>query len=87
MCDRDGANALQLTRFGGATGCPRWSPDSRKIVLEASDGIYVVDVAGGLPRRLTHDDWSHLMPSWSGDGRWIYFVHIVQSASRDPSFK
>ena len=74
ICDRDGANALQLTRFGSNAGCPRWSPDSRRIVLESSNGIYVVDVAGGLPRRLTHDDWSHLFPSWSGDGRWIYFA-------------
>jgi Tol biopolymer transport system component len=74
ICARDGANALQLTRLGGATGCPRWSADSRRIVVESSDGVYVVDVAGGLPRRLTHDEWSHLMPSWSGDGRWIYFA-------------
>jgi len=77
ICDRDGANALQLTRFGFANGVPRWSPDGRRIAFESDTGggsdIYVLEVAGGLPRRVTTEASNDVQPSWSGDGRWIYF--------------
>jgi Tol biopolymer transport system component len=77
MCDRDGANALQLTRIGGQTGTPRWSPDGRQIAFDSDNegqaDIYALSVAGGLPRRVTTEDSSDVQPSWSGDGRWIYF--------------
>jgi dipeptidyl aminopeptidase/acylaminoacyl peptidase len=77
ICDRDGANALQLTRFGAHTGAPRWSPDGRRIAFDSdTDGqsnIYVLEAAGGLPRRLTAEPSIDVKPSWSGDGRWIYF--------------
>jgi Tol biopolymer transport system component len=75
ICDRDGANALQLTRFGAGT--PRWSPDGRSIAFDSrKEGhydIYVLEVAGGLPRRLTPEASLDAAPSWSGDRRWIYF--------------
>jgi Tol biopolymer transport system component len=75
ICDRDGTNALQLTRFGAGT--PRWSPDGRRITFDSSKeghyDIFVLDVAGGLPRRLTSEASWDAVPSWSGDGRWIYF--------------
>lgn len=35
--------------------------------------IYVVGVEGGLPRRLTTVSFDEIDPSWSRDGRWIYF--------------
>jgi Tol biopolymer transport system component len=72
MCDRDGANALQLTRFGGA-GTPRWSPEGRTIAFDSDNDIYVLKVAGGLPRCLTSEVSTDVVPSWSGDRRWIYF--------------
>ena len=75
ICDRDGTNALQLTRFGAGT--PRWSPDGRSLAFdspkEGQYDIYVVGVAGGLPRRLTPEASWDAVPSWSGDGRWVYF--------------
>jgi Tol biopolymer transport system component len=75
ICDRDGTNAVQLTRF--VAGTPRWSPDSRSIAFDSdTEGevdIYVLEVAGGLPRRLTPETSCDAAPSWSGDRRWIYF--------------
>ena len=58
ICDRDGTNALQLTRFGAVTGTPRWSPDGRRLAFDSDTketccDVYVLEVAGGPPRRLT----------------------------------
>jgi Tol biopolymer transport system component len=78
ICDREGANALQLTHFGVQAGTPRWSPDGRRIAFDSTAAatlgdIYVLEVSGGLPRRLTPEASGDAVPSWSGDGRWIYY--------------
>ncbi len=36
--------------------------------------MFVIDAAGGPPRRLTADPSNEHRPSWSRDGRWIYFA-------------
>ena len=36
--------------------------------------IYVVAADGGAPRNITHDPADDINPSWSRDGRWIYFA-------------
>src|SRR3984893_16657483 len=80
VSDLDGNNALQLTAIGSA-GTPRWSPDSRSIVFDASGrnptAIYVVGLQGGAPRLLVPNNTgeeSGVCPSWSRDGKWIYFA-------------
>ena len=79
VCDADGSNPLQLTSFNGPlTGTPRWSPDARSIVFDSRPGgyagIFVVGASGGAPRRITTDPAGDMVPSWSRDGRWIYFA-------------
>jgi imidazolonepropionase-like amidohydrolase/Tol biopolymer transport system component len=63
---------------GFTTRMPRFasvSPDGRRIVFESLGRLYVRDVAGGAPRKLTADDADfQLFPSWSRDGRRIVFV-------------
>jgi len=78
VADRDGSNLIQLTSFGGPlTGMPRWSPDSRLIVFDSRASghpeLYVVDANGGPARRLQTGAPDASQPSWSHDGRWIYF--------------
>lgn len=79
VADGTGANPVQLTHFGGArsAGAPRWSPDGSQIAFDSTDGtawdIYVINSGGGAPRRLTDGSASFVRPSWSQDGRWIYF--------------
>lgn len=77
VCDSEGRNPIQLTKFGGHAGAPRWSPDGEEILLDArpegSSDIYVVGVEGGSPRRLTNEPSADIMPIWSRDGQWIYF--------------
>ena len=80
VCNDDGSNAVQLTSYGVlATGMPRWSPDSKLIAFDSRVGgeanIYVVDPNGGVARKLNIDVHGNNLPSWSHDGRWIYFVN------------
>ncbi len=76
----DGSNPIQLTDgLGRQVGSPQWSPDGRWIAFDSQgqDGnwdIFVIDAAGGPPRRFTTDPSNEHRPSWSRDGRWIYFA-------------
>jgi serine/threonine protein kinase/dipeptidyl aminopeptidase/acylaminoacyl peptidase len=77
VCDADGSNAIQLTHFGGGqTADERWSPDGSHLTFDSNtEGhpeVYVVNASGGNPQRLTFSPYSE-NPSWSKDGRWIYF--------------
>ena len=80
VCDAAGLQPLQLTFLRTSnTGTPRWSPDGRRIAFDARPGedaadIYVIDADGGAPRRVTTEPSDDVVPSWSNDGRWIYFA-------------
>ena len=71
----DGSGPFRLAHQHG--GRPDWSPDGRRIAFaslkEGNADIYVVDVEGGEPQRLTTNPAVDTSPSWSHDGRWIYF--------------
>lgn len=76
--NRDGSNAVQLTRFHGAlTGTPRWSPNGRQIAFDSRDSgnseIYAIASDGGTPRQATASSSGGMVPAWSHDGRWIYY--------------
>lgn len=85
VSEANGADAVQLTRFGGPiTGTARWSPDGRWIAFDSRPrgfpDIFVIGTEGSGLRRLTypgedekanrHGMWQ---PAWSPDGKWIYF--------------
>jgi Tol biopolymer transport system component/DNA-binding winged helix-turn-helix (wHTH) protein len=76
----DGSGAHQLTHGPNRWQCsPHWSPHASSIVFDsqADDGhwhVWMVDSEGGTPRQITHGPGSQNMPSWSHDGRWIYFT-------------
>jgi WD40 repeat protein len=79
IADQDGRNALQVTSFNGRLGgTPAWSPDGQSIAfdLRNEDGrgdVYVVPARGGAPVRLTDHPADDVVPTWSRDGKWIYF--------------
>jgi len=80
ISDSDGSNAVQLSSFGNSgTGTPRWSPDGKLIAFDSRVGgessIYLVDPHGGIPKKLNVDIRGNNLPSWSRDGKWIYFVN------------
>ena len=78
VCDSDGSHCGQLTSLHGVAGAARWSPDGRYIAFEFRPKdhteIYVMDVPSGRPRQLnTLSGSNNGGPSWSRDGKWIYF--------------
>ena len=73
IANRDGGNPFQLTAVGGA-GTPRWSPDSQAVVFDVAtttgEKIVIMNLHGGAPQVLAEG----VCPSWSRDGRWVYFA-------------
>jgi Tol biopolymer transport system component len=73
----DGSDARELV---SAAKAPRWSPDGRSIAFECRDGgqsnICLSDLNGfpsGTTRKLTQDAGDNTSPSWSRDGRFVYY--------------
>jgi Tol biopolymer transport system component len=62
----------------GEISTPSFSPDGNSIAFSAlAEGftdLFVYDLKAGALRRLTHDAFADLQPSWSPDGRQIAFV-------------
>jgi Tol biopolymer transport system component len=75
----DGSNPTQLTHGPGRwQGSPYWSPDGGRIAFDSQglDGrwdIWTIGVDGASPERLTQDAGDEGRPSFSRDGRWVYF--------------
>jgi serine/threonine protein kinase len=79
VCDADSSNAAELLPGEVASsGTARWSPDGKRMAFdfnaEENLDIYVVRVSGGKPTRLTTHSADDVAPSWSRDGKWIYFT-------------
>ena len=79
MSDPDGANVVQLTNLKNLiTGTPSWSPDSSKIVFDSRTNghadLYIVDISERIPHKLVTSTGEASVPSWSHDGKWIYFI-------------
>ena len=80
VANADGTSPVRLTYAPGRNqGTARWSSDGRFIAFDSYDAtgqsdIYVIESSGGQPRRITFDQSNQNHPSFSYDGRWIYFT-------------
>jgi len=75
----DGSNLVRLSNLKNAkTGSPRWSPDGSKIAFDSGyagqSDVYVESVSELVPRKLATNVANVSTPSWSHDGKWIYFI-------------
>lgn len=78
-CATDGSSCDQVTSLHGTAGRARWSPNGRFIAFEfhpdERSEIYMVEVPGGVPHLVpTIRGADNLSPSWSRDGKWLYFA-------------
>jgi Tol biopolymer transport system component len=76
VCDADGSNPVQLVSLGRSSS-PSWSPDSQRIAFDSNvEGrwqLYTISSHGGRPQRISRSAASETRPTWSRDGKWIYF--------------
>ncbi|HMC55589.1 MAG TPA: hypothetical protein VKH19_10485, partial [Gemmatimonadaceae bacterium] len=77
---RDGRNLRAITSGGPDEqwSDPRWSPDGRHVVAVrwlrgGTSEIVVVDTAGAIVQTLIRERTVNSAPSWSSDGRYVYF--------------
>ena len=78
LAKSDCSNVRQLTFLRSETlGSPRWSPDGSRIAFvhyqDRQPHIFTVEILNGLVKQRTSDKLQNLTPSWSTDGKWIYF--------------
>jgi Tol biopolymer transport system component len=90
IANADGVNPRQVTFYTNAwAGSPRWSPDGQKIAFDCNVAgnwdIYVVSSQGGKPVQLTHSPESEYRPSWSRDGKWIYYSSTLNHIRKIPA--
>jgi Tol biopolymer transport system component len=80
VCNRSGSISRKIDPLPEYTsvGAPRWSPDGRHIAYDSRAGdhrqhVVVVDLETGGQQLLVSGPGDNFRPSWSGDGRWVYF--------------
>ncbi len=53
---------------------PSQSPDGKRLAFSALTKLYMMDLLGGKPKRLTSGDAREFQPAWSPDGQWLAYV-------------
>ncbi|HEX2094062.1 MAG TPA: S9 family peptidase [Longimicrobiaceae bacterium] len=83
---RPGAKPARLTANLFPSGAPSWSPDGHSLVYAATrpgadrhpdyeddSDLFIVDAAGGTPRRIAEPRFTASNPAFSPDGRYLVY--------------
>jgi len=80
LVSADGRSVVPITSGGADEQWlePRWSPDGRHIAavrwtVGGTSEVVVLDTAGRIVQTLVSERTVNSTPSWSPDGRWVYF--------------
>src|SRR6185503_18906677 len=77
--------AMQLTNYGGTESGGALSPDGRSFVFASNHGgtpdLYLRQVSGGDPVRLTSDAAEELDPAFTSDGDSVYFTRTDETGT------
>jgi tricorn protease len=83
---RAGGAAVRLTSGAGTETDPAFSPDGQTIAFTGEyDGnvdVYVIPVAGGVPKRLTYHPAPDRVLGWTRDGKRVLFESTRNSYAR-----
>ena len=75
---KEGGMAYKLSSPPGVEMMPKFSPDGKRVAYTADyDGnrdVYVIPVAGGIPKRLTQHGYNDRVVDWTNDGKSILFA-------------
>ena len=79
MYSMDSGRTVAFPRFKGTNTTPTWSPDGTQLIFSSSmvgnPELYVCDVNGGRPKRLTFASGASISPTWNPKtGQTIAFV-------------
>ena len=73
----DGGTASLLVSHPAEETKPMFSPDGKTLAFQSNrtgfGDVYLLDIATNKLKRLTYNDGSDRLDSWSRDGQWIYF--------------
>jgi Tol biopolymer transport system component len=50
------------------------SPDGKKLAFTVLNRLYVMDYPKGTPKRVTNNNYTEAMPTWSPDGKQLAFI-------------
>lgn len=83
IAPKTGGEAERLSSPRGEESFPKFSPDGSQLAFSGNyDGnvdIYLMPVAGGLPRRITHHGAPDRMVGWYPDGRSLLYATTMTS--------
>ncbi|QQD15206.1 S41 family peptidase [Sphingobacterium sp. UDSM-2020] len=76
--ESEGGVAVRLTGMEGNEINPRISPDGKQLAFSANQNgnmdVYIMPLAGGDIRQITHHDGADEVDSWSWDSKTLYFT-------------
>jgi len=78
VSDVSGNFPVQITDFENSSiSNLQWSPDSQQIAFDVMQSgqseVFIVDISGRNAEKLMTNIHGLMSPSWSRDGKWIYF--------------
>ena len=86
---QDRVRVRPFTSFPGFESDPAISPDGTRVAYTWSGDngqntdVYVQQIDGGAPVRITLDAAADITPAWSPDGKLLAFTRVVSSTRRE----